>query len=332
MNELSLFTGAGGGLLGTHLLGWKPCGYVEWNEYCQRVIAARIRDGIFPVAPIFGDVREFVQSGAAEQYRGIADVVSAGFPCQPFSVAGNQLGENDERNMWPATADVIRVVQPESVLLENVRGLISAGYLGTVIGNLADMGYVGRWGVIRASDVGAPHQRARLWIVAHADSELRKRRESFAKQTRLGEYSNRSQDLADSIIERQPEARELCERSQERITSCGEILANASSGRCSESNGGEIQKPGRTETVGRGENLAHAHAARRQEQHAAAESDRSGSSSRRAVSWWLRDPADAIESGVGRVAYGVADRVDRLTALGNGQVSEVARTAWETLR
>ncbi len=95
MRELSLFTGAGGGLLGTHLLGWEPCGYVEFNSYCQQVIAARIRDGYMRAAPIFCDVREFVQSGAAEQYRGIADVVSAGFPCQPFSVAGKQAAEND---------------------------------------------------------------------------------------------------------------------------------------------------------------------------------------------------------------------------------------------
>jgi DNA (cytosine-5)-methyltransferase 1 len=144
MNELSLFTGAGGGVLGTHhLLGWKTCGYVEWNEYCQRVIAARIADGYLTSAPIFTDVREFVQSGAARQYRGVADVVSAGFPCQPFSVAGKQLAADDERNMWPATRDVIRIVQPASVLLENVPGLVSCGYLGTVIADLAALGYVG---------------------------------------------------------------------------------------------------------------------------------------------------------------------------------------------
>lgn len=171
MRELSLFTGAGGGLLGTHLLGWKPCGYVEWNSYCQRVIAARIRDGYLPVAPIFTDVREFVQSGAAEQYRGVADVVTAGFPCQPFSVAGKQLAADDERNMWPATREVIRRVQPRSVLLENVPGLISCGYLGTVICDLAALGYVGRWGVLGAADAGAPHKRDRLWIVAHAEGE-----------------------------------------------------------------------------------------------------------------------------------------------------------------
>ena len=156
-------------MLGTHLLGWEPIGYVEWNKYCQQVIAARVRDGFLPVAPIFTDVREFVQSGAAREYRGFADVVTAGFPCQPFSVAGKQQGADDERNMWPATRDVIRDVQPESVLLENVRGLIPAGYLGTVIGDLADLGYVGKWGVISAGATGADHERERLWIVAHSE-------------------------------------------------------------------------------------------------------------------------------------------------------------------
>jgi DNA (cytosine-5)-methyltransferase 1 len=143
MRELSLFSGAGGGLLGTKLLGWTHVGYVEWNEYCQRVIAARIADGYLERAPIFTDVREFAQSGAADQYRGIADVVSAGFPCQPFSVAGSQRAANDERNMWPATVEVIRRVQPRSVLLENVPGLVSCGYVGTVLADLAALGYVG---------------------------------------------------------------------------------------------------------------------------------------------------------------------------------------------
>lgn len=169
MRELSLFTGAGGGLLGTMLLGWEPIGYVEWDEYCQRVIAARVRDGYLPAAPIFGDIREFIKSGAAAEYRGVADVVTAGFPCQPFSVAGKQRGADDERNMWPATAEVIRHVQPQSVLLENVPGLVSCGYLGTIVGDLAAMGYVGRWGVLSACAEGAPHTRERLFIVAHRD-------------------------------------------------------------------------------------------------------------------------------------------------------------------
>ena len=274
MNELSLFTGAGGGLLGTHLLGWRPVGYVEWNEYCQRVIAARIADGYLPVAPIFTDVREFVQSGAAGQYRGIADVVSAGFPCQPFSVAGKQAGADDERNMWPATRDVIRAVQPRSVLLENVPGLVSCGYLGTVIADLAALGYVGRWGVIGAADVGAPHKRDRLWIVANAERGQGKQR-------------------------------------------CN---ADVQRGRSEQA-----------EQVGLGGHLGNANATGQQELHAAAVAVRQGSPTGAFAGWWLRDPGDESESGVGRVADGVARRVDRLKATGNGQVPAVVARAWREL-
>lgn len=171
MRELSLFTGAGGGLLGTKLLGWTHVGYVEWNEYCQRVIAQRIADGYLDEAPIFTDVREFAQSGAADQYRGIADVVSAGFPCQPFSTSGEQLAEDDPRNMWPATRDVIRIVRPKHVLLENVTGLLGLGYAAVVTADLAALGYVGQSGCVSAADAGACHRRDRVWFCAHADGE-----------------------------------------------------------------------------------------------------------------------------------------------------------------
>ena len=171
MNELSLFTGVGGGLLGTHLLGWTPIGYVEFNEYCQRVIAQRIADGILPNAPIFTDVREFVQSGAAREYRGFTDVVTAGFPCQPFSVAGKRQGADDERNMWPATIATIREVRPRYAFLENVPGLLASGYFGTILGDLAESGYNARWRILSAAELGAPHRRDRLWIVAHTQGE-----------------------------------------------------------------------------------------------------------------------------------------------------------------
>lgn len=125
MNELSLFSGAGGGLLGTHLLGWIPIGYVEYDDYCQRIIAARIADGILPDAPIFGDINAFISEGYADAYSGLVDVVSAGFPCQPFSVAGQRKGDDDERNKWPQTLDVIRRIRPPIALLENVPGLLA---------------------------------------------------------------------------------------------------------------------------------------------------------------------------------------------------------------
>lgn len=169
VRELSLFSGAGGGLLGTKLLGFRHVGYVEWNEYCQQVIAARIRDGNLDGAPIFGDIDTFISEGYADAYKGMVDVVSGGFPCQPYSSAGKQLGENDPKDRWPATREVIRRVRPKFCLLENVPRLISLGYLGKVLGDLAEMGFNAEWGVVSSAAAGANHVRERLWIFAYAD-------------------------------------------------------------------------------------------------------------------------------------------------------------------
>lgn len=168
MNELSLFSGAGGGLLASKLLGWKTIGYVEWNEYCQRVIRQRIEDGVLSRAPIFSDVRTFASDGYARKYRGMVDVITAGFPCQPFSVSGKRKGAADERNMWPPTRDIIRLVRPKYALLENVPGLLTDGYIRDIFKDLAELGLNARWGVLGGSDLGGVCNGARLWIVASA--------------------------------------------------------------------------------------------------------------------------------------------------------------------
>lgn len=271
----------GGGILGTHLLGWTPVGYVEWDVYCQRVLAARIADGLIPCAPIFGDVREFVQSGAAEQYRGFADVVSAGFPCQPFSIAGERLAANDERNMWPATRDCICAVRPDHVLLENVTGLLTCGYAGVVFADLAAMGYVGCYGVLSAADAiwsdGDPcidHERERLWICG-----------TRADATR--------------VFEGRPQQRP----ERKRAGALGESAPSANSARTRL----EGHWDGSAEQAVRsGQGFA-----------------RSTDSARGA--WWKFEPE------LGRVADGMANRVDRLKTLGNGQVPRVVAAAWELL-
>lgn len=174
MRELSLFSGAGGGLQGTLLLGWKPVGYVEFNEYCQRVIAQRIVDGVLPNAPIFTDMRKFLESGSAREYRGFADVVTAGWPCQPHSSAGKRLGANDGREGWPWVIETIRQVKPRWFLGENVRGILSTDsgrYFGAILRDLAHTGYRYQWGVLSACAFGAPHPRERVFIVAHANDE-----------------------------------------------------------------------------------------------------------------------------------------------------------------
>lgn len=171
MNGLSLFTGGGiGELAFKHIFpDYQTVGYVEWDKYCQSVIRARIADGVLDDAPIFGDIRHF-NAAYASLYAGKVDWLSGGFPCQPFSVAGRQLGEADERNMWPATRDAIRIIRPRYVFLENVSGLLVHQYIQRIFGDLAEMRYDCEWDIVGASDVGAPHRRKRLWIVPYTDS------------------------------------------------------------------------------------------------------------------------------------------------------------------
>ena len=189
MRYLSLFSGAGGGDLAMqHLLGFRCVGYVEYEDYCQRVIRQRIEDGLLDPAPIFGDIRAFNSEGYAESYQGMVDLITGGFPCQPFSVAGKQRGHQDERNMWPETIECIRIVRPRYAFLENVPGLLSASgdpgewdmdetpadnfrYFGTILRDISNAGY---W--FRYRPLGTRHlfgkrglRRDRIWILAFRD-------------------------------------------------------------------------------------------------------------------------------------------------------------------
>ena len=173
MNELALFAGAGGGILGGKLLGWRTVCAVEWEPYPASVLCARQNDGLLPPFPIWDDVQTF----DGRPWRGIVDVVSGGFPCQDISAAGKGAGIEGERSgMWREMARIIREVRPRFAFVENSPMLTSRG-LGTVLGDLSSMGFDARWGVLGAADVGANHQRDRIWIVArnlaNAGCELR---------------------------------------------------------------------------------------------------------------------------------------------------------------
>lgn len=173
MNHLSLFSGYGGFELGLKLAGLnvQTVAYVEIEPYCQQIIQARIADGCLDDAPIWPDIRTL----NGEELAGVADLITAGFPCQPHSFAGRRKGKGDARNLWPDTARVIGEVRPRYVLLENVPGLITRNgnaeaYGWTVLSDLARLGYDCRWGVVGARDVGAPHRRNRWWCLADTPS------------------------------------------------------------------------------------------------------------------------------------------------------------------
>ena len=163
MNELALFAGAGGGILGGHLLGWRTVCAVEWEPYPASILCARQNEGLLPPFPIWDDVQTF----DGKPWRGIIDVVSGGFPCQDLSVANpNGDGLDGERSgMWREMARIIGEVRPKFAFVENSPMLVTRG-LERVLADLTAMGYDSRWGVISASDIGANHRRERIWICA----------------------------------------------------------------------------------------------------------------------------------------------------------------------
>jgi DNA (cytosine-5)-methyltransferase 1 len=163
LNELHLFAGAGGGILGGILLGHTTVCAVEIEPYCRKVLLQRQRDGILPKFPIWDDVRTF----DGKPWRGKVDIVCGGFPCQDISCAGKGEGIEGERSgMWTEMARIIYEIRPKYAFVENSPMLTSRG-LGVVLGDLASMGYDARWGVLGADCVGLPHHRSRIWVVAY---------------------------------------------------------------------------------------------------------------------------------------------------------------------
>ncbi|PHR17628.1 MAG: DNA cytosine methyltransferase [Fluviicola sp.] len=180
LRELALFAGAGGGILGGLLLGWRTVCAVEREPYPIAVLAARQDDGCLHPFPIWDDVRTF----DGTEWRGLVDVVSGGFPCGDISCAGKGAGITGEQSgLWVEMARIIREVRPRFVFVENSPMLTSRG-LGIVLGDLAGMGFDAEWGVLGADDAGAPHHRKRIWIVAaHPD---RRRHWRLQPRRRLG--------------------------------------------------------------------------------------------------------------------------------------------------
>ena len=165
MRELALFAGAGGGMLGGKLLGWRTICAVERDAYAAQVLAQRQNDGILEVFPIWSDVTTF----DGKPWRGIIDVISGGFPCQDISVAGKGAGIEGERSgMWKEFLRIISDIRPRFVFVENSPMLTSRG-LGVVLGDLATAGYDAEWTCLSAAEIGANHMRDRIWILGHSN-------------------------------------------------------------------------------------------------------------------------------------------------------------------
>ena len=168
MRHGSLFTGIGGFDLAVEWMGWENVFQVEWDGFCQKVLAKN-----FPNVKRYGDIKEF----DGTKYRGLIDIISGGFPCQPYSLAGKRKGKADDRHLWPEMLRTIREIQPSWVVGENVPGIInwSRGLVfHEVQVDLENQGYKIFPCILPACSVNAPHRRDRTWFIAYSDSFRRK--------------------------------------------------------------------------------------------------------------------------------------------------------------
>lgn len=286
---MHLFAGAGGGLLCDLILGHKPIIAVEWDKYACSVLRARAADGWFPDLSVWeGDVRMFNPS----EYAGKVDCIHAGFPCQDISVAGKQagVGEETRSGLYREVLRIADVVRPGELFLENVSAILSNG-LGTVLADISTRGYVARWICVRASDVGANHQRDRWWLLARKLGNAKHDGQPASKITGSIKQGN---DGSKTRQEQASESTRPGEQYEELAYSSNKGLQ-----------GREIAGDnGENRTQSRNEQLAGC-----------------GTGNQ-----W-----NAVESDVGRVAHDVADRVGKLKALGNGQVPLQAAVAYSIL-
>jgi DNA (cytosine-5)-methyltransferase 1 len=204
MKHIGLFEGIGGFSLAARWAGWETIAWCEWNEFGQKVLRHH-----FPKAKGHGDITrtDFTI------YRGQCDILTGGFPCQPYSTAGKRLGKEDERHLWPEMLRAIREIQPRWVVGENVLGLVnwSGGLVfHEVQADLEASGYEVFPYVLPACAVNAPHRRDRVWFVAYSDGSGRQEQHSAAQSR--GAHDNRGDAMHSNCSGKQ--GKHFCEKVQ----------------------------------------------------------------------------------------------------------------------
>ena len=304
--------------------------YVEIEAFAIANLVSKMESGQLDAAPIYTDLKTF----PSELFRDAVDIITGGYPCQPFSAAGKRLGEKDPRHLWPYIREHIYTIQPARVFLENVEGHISMG-LSSVISDLEEDCYGATWGIFSAREVGAPHQRKRVYIMADSKGQLGK----WSKSERVGarqpekEAGDRGSVVADSsggdvgysqhdgslaTTERGSTEEASTDNKERQESSC------ESEGASQSRSGGDLQA---------GE-LADTESQRVQGLRASGEQEPGAYGKTELPVCQGQRPQQANwepEPRVGRVVDGCADRVDRIRLLGNGVVPQTAAKAWQVL-
>lgn len=202
--EISLCTGAGGGLLASIKLGWEPIFYCEIDEARQEMLRQRIRDGCIPDAPIESDLRK-IPKRMLDDLRRFSQkeivIITAGLPCQPASVAGKRKGEEDERWLWWDAIRILRHIQPQYALFENPPGIASIRHgdgelsIYKILAEIHSAGFDAEWATISAKECGAQHIRKRVFILANSRSKQKARKQIRKQGRKISPFTrNNSED------------------------------------------------------------------------------------------------------------------------------------------
>ena len=360
---LSLCSGYGGLDRGIELAGVRTrvITYVEIETYAIANLVQKMETGQLAAAPIWSNLKTL----PLQPYRGRVDILAGGYPCQPFSSAGKRLGQDDPRHLWPDIARIIETVRPVRCFFENVEGHITKG-LRDVISDLGRLGYRTTWGIFSAAEVGAPHQRKRVFIMADTsdtDDQASQTSEQCPRrpQVKPGGGGSGGKNMADTIsagLERWAgdghavNRQEWQKEKQDRTVGPESVFTVADTDpRFSELANRQIQT-GRHRSSSGGQAMADTDNSRGHQDQLPAKPRAAGpqqspvnpgpadQAENGQITMWPAGPDSAqhdweisrvIESGVGGTADGAAHRVDRLRLLGNGVVPATAAKAWMVL-
>ena len=280
LTHLSLFTGIGGLDLAAEAAGFVTVGQCEWADYQTKVLEKH-----WPDVPRWRDIRTLTGRDFYEQTgMRTVDVISGGFPCQPFSVAGKRKGKEDDRYLWPEMLRVISEIRPTWVIGENVPGIVNLA-LDTVLSDLESIGYSCQTFIVPACGVDAPHRRYRVAVVGYSESKrCRKAGKDFAGQkerTSCGSFAMANFDSGTMWNDSKNRRKKIGKVYKTWNSSCTCRRANTNADR---------------------DRLEKQRMQRQQEKQRVSTPN---------ICWWPAEP------DVGRVANGVPHRVDRLRCLGN---------------
>ena len=334
LNHLDLFSGIGGFSLGLEATDYfETVAFCDFDPYCQKVLRKH-----WPWVTIYDDVKELNSERLSANGHNKIDIITGGYPCQPFSIAGRQKGEQDPRHVWPEMFRLVKELRPTWVIGENVSGHIKLG-LDTVLENLESEGYSARAFSISASSIGANHQRERVWIIANSNDTGDRTSQSSINQDRQEtdqgwegltqfELSGHSKDMENTRRTQWPwsffgsqdeneigkeNAHQFERPSQTSESDVANTESVSSYGR--EDREHTEQRDTERQIGGEGSHDANTDSERLEGRRSECELRESQEEGQIGWSqWWQSEP------NVGRVAHGVPKRVDRLKSLGNSLV------------